>query len=152
PCSRRTFAPGADGIKAVVVAVALSSRRRQARIYVGSGGVADMDPRRVRSLATQSTRSGHGLDHNPAMRRPPTRVSCAIFWVGDARTRPVAHLDFGKVWAQGRLNLNKSESVDAPPTAAAVHSRDRRAEGAPRRRCLEHARSRPRRPRLYRQQ
>ena len=53
-----------------------------------------------------------------------------------------------KVWAQGRLNLNKSESVDAPPTAAAVHSRDRRAEGAPRRRCLEHARSRPRRPRL----
>jgi uncharacterized protein len=33
--------------------------------------------------------------------------------------------------------LNKSESVDAPPTAAAVHSRDRRAEGAPRRRCLD---------------
>src|SRR5215831_20447593 len=67
-----------------------------------------------------STQRGDRLDHNPAMRRSLTRVSCAIFSVGDARTRPDAHLDFGKVWAQGRLNLNQSESVDAPPTAAAV--------------------------------
>jgi len=37
--SHRTFAPGAEGIKAVVVAVALSSRRRQARIYVGLGAL-----------------------------------------------------------------------------------------------------------------
>src|SRR6266481_6053132 len=84
--SHRTFAPRADGIKAVVVAVALSCRRRQARIYVSSGGVADIDQRRVRSLSTQSTQSGHGrgpgLDHNPAMRRSLTGCHVLSFlWV-----------------------------------------------------------------------
>src|SRR5262245_6057521 len=50
------------------------------------------------------------------------------------------------------LELEQAGVSHAPPTAATVHSRDRRAEGAPCRRCLEHSRSRPRRPRLYRRQ